>query len=139
MAEFSVERLWVSRRLDERLLAPQRQFEADFASSWRPETAATGIPLAFIIDSSNATVFGKASAPPRTPPAPRATSSGVRPAASFAVRSAPLATRNSMYLSKPCSAAPWSAVWFGIAFALGIWLPRRNEFAIRSPTLSPAP
>ena len=84
-----------------------------------PATAET-VRLAFIKDSSSATVFGNASAPPRTPPAPRATSRGVRPLASLAVRSAPLATRNSMNLSKPCSAAPCRAVWFGTAFALGI-------------------
>src|ERR1700685_3436498 len=36
-------------------------------------TSATGMPFAFINDSSSATVFGNASAPPREPPAPRAT------------------------------------------------------------------
>ena len=80
----------------------------------------TAIPFAFINDSSNATVLGNASAPPRGPPAPRAVSRGVRPLASFAVRSAPFATRNSMNLSKPCSAAPCSAVRLGTTLALGI-------------------
>src|SRR5687767_1165097 len=62
-------------------------------------------------DSISLAVSGNDSACPRPlVPVPFARSSGVRPLASFAVRSAPFSARNFTNAVKPRCAAPWIAV-----------------------------